>query len=162
VGVRLRSFPEYGVAVQILDGTITSRDLIAHSHVVGEGPRRPKRVITYVDPDADLSGVALAAIPAIALAGAAAKTKLYGDEPITSIWICEPGANWSFVDFWREYSAVRGSHPTSPILLPNLQAAFDRLNLSDKACKAVTAAVGADKTARREVEPAPKTRPHRP
>jgi hypothetical protein len=55
--------------------------------------------------------------------------------------VCGPGANREFFDFWRKLLAAGEPHPPVPLVFPTIQAACERLGLSDAAREALERAI---------------------
>jgi hypothetical protein len=159
MGVRLQPLPEHGVTLQVLEGTVTPdelfKNLLAMRERAAGGWRPPSRWISYVAPTADLSPLNLDSIPNLRRAAAIAIKDVFADEPFTNVFVCAPSSNWQVIDTWRRFIEVRGEHPTVPVLLPNLQAACDRLNLPDLAHRALAEAIGAERFEERETKVTP-------
>jgi hypothetical protein len=160
MGVRLQAFPEHGVSLQVVDGTVTPDELFKHFCALREraaaGWRPPARWITYIAPTADPSLLDVSSLPDLRRAAAAAISEVYADEPFTEVFVCAPGSNWRFIDTWRRYLEAGGERAAT-VHLPNLQAACDRLNLSDSAHKALAEAIGAERFEGREANAAPSS-----
>lgn len=134
--IRVKLLSDHGVVVSILSGIVTPRDVI---ETIDRLPSADKhRIVLYVEPTADLSQLSVAFIPEIRRAIADKLRALYGSETSFTAWVCEPGSNARFFDFWRRYLEVGGEHPASELLFPALEAACDWLDLPEPTRQAVS------------------------
>lgn len=141
MGLRLRRFPEYGVALHIRSGAFNGEELLRYFRSLG--PADALRWIYYYDETADASGVMLGHIPELKHTINAKLEELFGDRPPASIVVNRGAANQSYVDFWAGFT-TRDQYPAAPLQFSTLKAACEELGLSDAACEALEDAVSAE------------------
>lgn len=133
--IRVKLLSDHGVVVAILSGIVTPTDVIETIDRLPSANKR--RIVLYVEPTADLSQLSVTFIPEIRRAVADKLRELYGNENSFTAWICEPGSNVHFFDFWCRYLEV-GEHPALELLFPTLEAACDWLDLPEPTRQAVS------------------------
>lgn len=136
MGIRTKLLSEHGVFVGIFSGTVTSEELRDY---IDQFPTEKCLFLTYVEPNADVSQANVAAIPELRRA-VSAKVSEHDHGQGFSAWVCEPGANEPYLEFWRRYREV-GEHPAPPALFHTIEAACDWLGLPEAGRQAVIEAI---------------------
>jgi hypothetical protein len=144
MGVALVRFPAYGVDLFIFTGRIDADEgLRLYSELDPDDPAGSPRWLTYIDKDADFSG-----IPVTAYAEARhllePKLKRLSERPgYGSVAVCSSTHCEFILGFWRAFSHRDPDYVSHPVFFTNLQDACDWLKLPDAGCEAVAAAVRA-------------------
>jgi hypothetical protein len=135
MGVRLKRFPEYDVALEVFSGKITLELLYRHLSLLREDD--PTRFIIYVDPAADLSSLTAETVMEFGRADAARQRKLKLLNNLTA-YVSPPGPVAQVVDFWCQYVQLIDDYPATPALFSDLNAACVWLGLPEAAREALT------------------------
>jgi hypothetical protein len=140
MGVRLKRFPEYDVALEVLTGAITLE--LAYEHLGLLRKDDPSRFIVYLDPDVDVSSVTAEALMEFSRADAARQRKLRHLHNLTA-YVCVPGPIRQVIDFWVQYVQLIDDYPAKPAVFSDLDAACAWLGLPEEARQTLTEEIAA-------------------
>jgi hypothetical protein len=144
VGIALVRLPAYEVDLFIYTGRIDpDQGLKLYSELGPGDPANSPRWLTYIDQDADFSG-----IPVTAYAQArhimAAKLKPLSQRPGHGTAAVCSSAHCEFIlDFWRAFSELDPDYVSRPAFFTELKDACDWLNLPEAGRETIAEAVRA-------------------
>lgn len=143
--VRVR-LPAHKLTLAIYTGRISREALLDYYREVNpEDPASAAASITYIDPDADMSGLDLAAFTELKRI-LAPKVKVLAQTPgFHCIIVCNSAQCDAIVRFWRAYLVRDSSYATPPIFFPDVLQACKWLELPQSACDAAEAAIRAQR-----------------
>lgn len=143
MGFEVHRFPEHGITLRIISGSISADDVIRFYKTLDA--THGSRWLTFID----VASGALDAIDAIPVARfpeirevIAAKTReLFGDKVLTNAIVCPSPKRATLLRFWRAYRKKNQGARVADF--SEFEAAYDWLELSDAARAAVTRALEA-------------------
>ena len=146
--IRVRRFPEFGVAMAIYGGALTPAILLRFVDDLGDADADVGGWVNYLDPTLDLSGMDVAHIPVLRRALAAKLKALYGEGHIKTALVTASQVNELVLSFWPSYVGHDVEYPHEPTAFASLDAACDWLRLPETAHRALAEAAAGPASAR--------------
>jgi hypothetical protein len=138
MGVRIERFPEYAVTLCIFSGAFTPE--LLREHLSSLEPEDVLRRVTYADPTADLSGVAMTYYAQLKREIASRLNELLVGKRGVSALVSASRHSKLTTDFWATYVGLDSSFPVEVRSFERLEAACAWLAIRDAGCKGMIAA----------------------
>jgi hypothetical protein len=140
MGVSIRRFHEHDVSLLTLQGVVRAEELTDFARRIDSNA--PSRVVTYVDPGADLSQIDLQTITDYKrLMGRRLKAQFAGRKFRSAI-VCDSRLNEPIIRLWANYVGRDDDYPANPAVFSTLGQACDYLGLEAAARAALSEAIG--------------------
>jgi hypothetical protein len=140
MGLSVRRFPEFNVSVVVMEGVIAAEAFVAFVKQLDLGG--VTRWLNYTRPGTDLTNVDLLSMTQVKRTfGERLRMQLQGGS-IRSAFVCDSHDSEAVVRLWTAYVGRDDDYPSTPVICPSLEAAFDYLGLSPEAREAVADAIG--------------------
>jgi hypothetical protein len=142
VGISLVRFPAYEVDLFIFTGRLDyDEGLRLYSGLDPDDPANAPRWLTYIDDDADFSGVPVTAYPE-AKHVLTPKLKRFSERPgHCTATVCSSRQCEYVTHFWRAYVEHDPAYISHPVFFTKLQDACDWLKLPASGCEAMAEAI---------------------
>jgi hypothetical protein len=138
MGVRVERFPEHEVTLCVFSGVITAEVIREHLSLLE--PEDVARRVTYADPTADISDLAMTHFPQLKREIASRLNELLAGKRGVSALVSTSRQSKLAYDFWATYVGLDGSFPVEVRSFERLEAACAWLAIRDAGCKRMIAA----------------------
>lgn len=157
MGIALVRLPDYELNLIIYTGRIDASDGVRfYGGLDADDPAAGARWLTYIDEDADFSGIPVTAYPQTKNVMIPKLKQLAARPGYCSAVVCSTAHCELITSFWRSYVEHDPDYVSHPVVFNNLKDACDWLHLPDAGCGAAAEAVRAQ-----HLPPAQALRPER-
>lgn len=137
MGIALVRLPAYELNLVIYAGRIAPSDAVEfYAGLDTDDPASPARWLTYIEENADFSGIPVTAYPQTKQVLIPKLKRLAARPGYCSAVVCSSEHCELITSFWRTYVEHDPNYVSHPVFFTNLKDACDWLELPDSGCEA--------------------------